>query len=401
MSNYDYLEKCPICGKQVKTVISIKNRDIIGMASEYTQDVGFCRNCGFIFTQNPFSDEQFKNRYSNYSKFEFDDNEYFLDESESYKKRCYRQKEFIKRTIDYNDFDSILEIGAASGFNLSIYSDKQTYGIEPSKQNVDNAKKYYNIKMFCGMFEEFNKQFFGEGVKYNLVFSSMSLEHIVNPLKFIQTVSHYCDKYMFIEVPTFDYKISNEPFGMFCEEHVNMFTLESLQKLMNVCGYQLIDVDFIFSINETLPAGYPSMSTLWKKTNLIKPYIFVNNSEIILHRYIEDSKQILDKIDKCIDSVSDKERLAIWGTGHHASMLYENTCLKNKHIVKIFDSDKKKTGLCMFNCTIEPFDEKYIVYHEIDCILVATYTAMKPISKILEKYSNEIKIILLYEINNI
>ncbi len=60
----------------------------------------------------------------------------------------------------------------------------------------------------------------------------MVLEHIVDPAKFISDCSEIDSKYIFIDVPTLDVKPVEEPMGMFCEEHVNIFTLDSICELM-------------------------------------------------------------------------------------------------------------------------------------------------------------------------
>lgn len=388
------INNCCICGKNVKDVINIKNRDIIGMAETYEQIISICPSCGFIFTKNPFSPQKLKERYQNFSKFEYDNNDYVFEENEFYRKSCLRQQQFIYRNIDSNQIKSILEIGASSGYNLSLYPELKRYGVEPSKINVHNAKVKYNVDLFCGMFDDFYNDITNGEHGYDLIFMSMTLEHIINPSELISKLDKLCNGYMFIEVPTFDYKFVNEPYGMFCEEHVNMFTFESLQALMNRYGYMCINAEMNFELSRTLPAGYPGMTTLWKKAKNCKNYIPSYSSEELLNKYILTSKKELNRIGKIIDKINNNERLAIWGTGHHASMLYENTSLKEKNIVKIFDSDKRKIGMSMFGVSIENFDEKYILNKNITAILIASYTAQTSISNILNKYN--INIIKLY-----
>lgn len=81
----DRICMCNICGGAIKTFYKIKNIELIGMAEEYVQEISLCVNCGFIFTQNPFEEEKLNNRYKNFSKFEFDNQSYILDEAVTYK----------------------------------------------------------------------------------------------------------------------------------------------------------------------------------------------------------------------------------------------------------------------------------------------------------------------------
>ena len=143
------IDRCNICGGKVEVQYKLKNKDLIGMAEDYTQEVAICPHCGFIFTRNPFTVEQLNNRYKNFSKFEYDDESYILDESQGYKIGSQEQKHFIERNIHLNDVHSVLEIGAASGYNLSLYtSQASVYGVEPSKINCKNAMDRYGVQCF-------------------------------------------------------------------------------------------------------------------------------------------------------------------------------------------------------------------------------------------------------------
>ncbi len=390
------IEKCNICGEGCIDKFKLKFNDIVGMADRYEQRIGVCSACGFIFTKNPFDDEQLSNRYKNHSKFEFDAEDYILSESEDYKIRSLRQKQFIERVIGLDKVDSILEVGAASGYNLGLYKECKVYGIEPSSVNCKNAKKYYDVDMFCGMFDEFWEK--NKGEKYSLIFLSHVLEHLVNPKDFVEKCSKINDAYFFIEVPTLDYKFVDEPYGMFCEEHVNIFTLESLEKLMGACGYELMNADIIIGVEQSLPAGWPAVSTIWKKSNKIKYHQMAAKSEFLLENYINQSDALMLHIKDTVDRIDNNKKLAIWGTGHHASMLLANTSLLEKNIVKVYDSDKRKEGVSFGGAVITPFDAEDIKNGTVETILVATYTAQKALVKILEPYKDKVEVVTLYDL---
>lgn len=314
------------------------------MEEAYTQCISVCPNCGFIFTKNPFSSEQLNNRYKMYSKYEFDDKDYFLEEADSYRLRSQRQKNFIKRVI--GDVRSILEVGAASGYNLSLYKECDVFGVEPSAINCINAKRKYGIEMFCGVFDEFYAKK-ADDLKYDIVFLSHVLEHIINPVDFVKKCAEMNNRFLFIEVPTFDYKFINEPYGMFCEEHVNMFTLESLENLMKKCGYALLNADIILGIEQNLPAGFSARLTIWEKREVISTHRMVQNSEVNLENYIAQSQKEMLRINSIIDEISDNVKLAIWGTGHHASMLLANTNLDKKILLEYMIQIRKSKGLIL------------------------------------------------------
>lgn len=398
MMDKGMIQHCNCCGKNIKDIFRIKFEDIIGMADKYEQIIGMCSECGFIFTKNPFEQSLLDNRYKNYSKFEFDDETYILDESHDYKLRSQRQFQFIDRAVGIENIKSIFEVGASSGYNLSLYKTRcRCLGVEPSIKNCKNAKRIYDIEMFSGTFEEYMNENIEE--EFDLIFLSMVLEHLVNPVDFIKICSKINSKYIFIEVPILDYKFVDEPYGIFCEEHVNLFTMESLQKIMRKCGYRLINADMILGLEQTLPAGFPSAATIWEKSKEeIRIHKSIISSECLLQRYLEDCNIEMKRIAEIIEKIPSNRKLAVWGTGHHASMLLANTDLKEKNIVRVWDSDERKWGEKMANINISPFSEKDIESRQVEAVLLATYTAQKSLEKILIDGEYNIEFIKLYDI---
>ena len=390
--------KCNICGNEVKTSYSLKYIDLLGSGQhEYYQNVAVCPNCGYIFTQNPFSSEQLESRYSKMSKFEYDVDSYQYVVKDNLRHQCIRQKNFIEENV--TDYASIFEVGAASGYNLSIYKMRRG-GVEPSSLNCALAKKNYGVDLYNGMFSEYYSSV-GTNRKYDLVFLSMVLEHIVNPFDFICQCGEICEKYIFVEVPTLDYKYIEEPFGMFCEEHVSMFTLESLTYMMNHAGFSLINKEIIFEDNLYLPAGYPAIASIWKKEdmtiddNKLKPEI---SSEDCFKNYVKNNEMYLETVKDKINLIPDDIKLAIWGVGHHVSMLLANTRLSVKNIVRVYDSDKRKEGSKIAGIPIHPFDLNDIRTGDVEAILITTYTAQKSIDDCLKSLNINIPIYKLYDI---
>ena len=384
------IENCCICETRTETVYTLKFLEVFGMAEEYEQKINICPQCGFIFTKNPFDAELLENRYKNLSKFEFDGNNKVMEEDISYKKRCYRQYNFIKDNI--GKIDSIFEVGCASGFNLNIYAGGgvNVFGIEPSEINIHSCKDKYGISLFHGMFNEY-KESIGKTKKYDLVFLSHVLEHIVNPYKFIFDLSEINSRYIFVEVPSLDYKFCDEPFGMFAEEHVNYFTYDNLRKLMGAVGYRIVDANIYFCADADIPAGYPCISTIWEKNSfegkisLTSEMPSVFNGKELLTQYIKKSEEKDKRINAIIDEIADNKRIAVWGTGHHTSRMLGMTNLKNKNIIKFYDGDIRKKGVEYYNRKIQNFNPKDLETGEIEMIVISTYVAQKAIENILLK----------------
>ena len=286
-----------------------------------------------------------------------------------------------------------MEIGAASGYNLSLYADKKRLGIEPSALNCRLAKKNYGVDMFNGLWSEFFES--NRGETFDLIFTSHMLEHIVDPMKFIQECASICNRYMFIEVPCLDIKFLDEPYGMFCDEHVNIFTIQSLWHLMNNAGFSMVNFELVSDMNSFTPAGYPALSSIWKKSPETKP---IYDSGDCLGRYLHENEILLQHVRKKIDLIPADEKLALWGISNHAAKLLANTSLADKKIVRVYDSDKRKHGFKIMNLPITPFDKEDVLSGEVDAILITTYTAQRAISKAVESMNLPCKVHKLYDI---
>lgn len=389
------INQCCICGQKVRTLHQLRFKDIVGMASEYTQYIGYCDLCDFVFTQNPFSEQQLTNRYTNFSKFEYDAKNYIGGDDEGYKRRSVHQKQFIYQNC--SDIKSVLDIGASSGYNLSLYLEEgcTVLGIEPSPLNCELAEKKYQVNMFTGVFADYYEKYSSNN-QLDLIILSHVLEHIVNPLDIISKCREINQKYIYIEVPTFDYKSVNEPYGMFADEHVNYFTLQSLNKLMTSAGYTLINAEILLEPDSCLPAGYPALSTIWRVTAQGDDLRTFCPANLVIDRYLQDSEVELNRVRDVIRAIPSNKRLAVWGTGHHASMLLANTDLLCKNIIKFYDSDTRKYSFQMGGKPIVPFCGEDIENGEIEAVLIATFTAQKPILKILQPYQNLCEVICLY-----
>jgi 2-polyprenyl-3-methyl-5-hydroxy-6-metoxy-1,4-benzoquinol methylase len=394
------IRNCCICGAESNTVYNLPFLEIYGMAEEYTQKINICPHCGFIFTANPFGGELLSNRYKNLSKYEFDRDRIIRDEKKDYLHRCNRQHSFIRNNID--QYESMLEIGAASGYNLSLYKKDgiDVYGVEPSGINVKSCKQNYGIELFQGMFQEYLTE--NPYKKYDLVFLSHILEHIVNPHQFILALSEINNRYIFIEVPTFDYKFKDEPFGMFTDEHVNYFTFEGLNNLMKSLHYENIDTNLAFDMNADVPSGCPSLLTLWQKQDVAPPIhtLTVNkmpvmSSSQLLCTYLKTSESLQKEINTTIDKIT-TNKLAVWGTGNTASRLIANSGLRYKNIVKFYDSDIRKRNTLFFGRDITPFSPDDIKKGEVDTILIASYVFQEEIYATLKESGVTCNIIRLY-----
>lgn len=393
---------CPLCGNaNIHYEGTMKYIDLLNGIGDkvYNQKIASCPVCNMVWSQNTMNIEDLDNYYKFLSKYESMDT--VMESDYSAQAMFARQKEFIDGIIE--KYDSVFEIGAATGENLNLYKEagKTVVGVEPSSNNKIYAKQKYGIKLYDMTLDKYYDQH-GCREQYDLVFISHVLEHIVNFVEFIEKAAAISRKYIFIELPILEEMEKEEaPFAAFTNEHVNYFSIPSLKLLMTKCGCSLVKCSIAENSGGSILPGYPTLVSLWKvrccSKNVAKVEHEYSASEII-QDYIKVNSMKIKRIQAIIETITKEEKLAVWGTGEHTSKLLAMTDLSSKNIIKFYDSDKKKKGMSMIGREVQPFDVRDIEGGVIETILISTYSSEKSIRKYIDslQIDKPVRIIQLY-----
>lgn len=396
---------CPLCGSfSINEEYVMNYTDLLdGMGEKiYSQEIYSCDKCNMVWVNNPIDSSSLDEYYKKLSKYE---PETIVGKQDASKEKMFkRQFAFIESRID--DYESVLEIGAATGANLNYYkiAGKRVVGIEPSTTNKQYAVEKYGIDMYDMTFDEYMEELtmnIGGDKKCDLIFLSHILEHIVDFFDFMKKAVEISNKYIFIEIPFLENMGTMlEPYGLFTNEHVNYFTFSSLKTLMNKYDCHIIASNIELNVGGESP-GYPTLITLWNKGLVADDKYMTENvlsANTLIKQYIEKSENDFQRIRELIDNIGDNEKLAIWGTGAHTSKLLSMTSLASKNIVKFYDSDKKKQLLTMLGKEIESFSKNDIENGEIETILISSFGSERIIRNSIENECIKVpfKVICLY-----
>jgi len=228
-----------------------------------------CNNCKLFFTGNS---ESIKQKIEEYYRKEFWDivgsqkalDSDFTDVDSKGKKRQWTsQYKYCKSYLQNKK--KFLDIGAGSGQTMFWFEELgfDVVGIEPDARNVEMInKKLRQGKCYSGFIENFIHD-----KKYDIIWISHVLEHLINPVEFLKKIKNNLNEngIVFIEVPNCSNKTILD-LSVYKNPSTFHFTKNTLIRLADMTDYQILRCDIFRS--PTLIEG-----AIQKITKKIKPKI--------------------------------------------------------------------------------------------------------------------------------
>ncbi len=190
----EYLEFCPLCHDESFSLFAESN--------------GFriveCPRCTLKFVNPRPSEQEIKNHFEN----EYIDDEKRVDvDFTSYReKSLHREAEAIKKLLDSGG--RLLDLGAASGYFLSCFSDSPEWdveGVEPSRYAAASAQRKYGVNVHQGFLSDQN--FAGEA--FDIITSLDSFCFHPNPGKDLREIVRILKPggFFCVEIPGLNFRL--------------------------------------------------------------------------------------------------------------------------------------------------------------------------------------------------
>lgn len=360
-------------------------------AGLYEQQVYVCPQCGFVRSGNPLREDEV-----NYLYAKGDDYTNYSD--------CSTEKpnyvERVRRCIDLlhllkMEYHSVLDIGASTGYFLSLFPDKDRMGVETSLPGVSTAKNRYHLDIFCGTFQEYFRN--NPNEKFDLVVMSHVMEHIDNLNQWMECILSVASKYLYVEVPMFRTN-AVEPFGVFAEEHLNYFVPESLLTLIQTYGYGCIHLDIDYMIPYRIANGFPMIRAVFQKGASVYRVHSAIKWQDDVREYLEWSHGTMMRLHEMVDKKLIQKKFAIWGASFQTERLLA-TQFRYGELRYIIDNSPEKQ-----NCYVWYKSKKISVVAPsleklagVDYIVISTWNNQAAIYRQICGMGAGEKAILLYE----
>ena len=228
---------CMICNSNV---------ELFSENSYLKLKVYVCKKCDFyicgenIDERNEKVSDLYNKKYWDERNSEISINSNYTDvDSEGKRRNWVSQYAYSKVHISGK---KLLEIGVGSGQSIVWFEQEgfEVRGIEPDGRNVDMI----NQLLTRGNVIQSSVEKFNDERKYDIIWMSHVLEHVVNPIEFLGEIKKkmFDDGIFFIEVPnschstTLNDSINKNP-------HLFHFSKNSLMKMVEAVGYKVIRCD--------------------------------------------------------------------------------------------------------------------------------------------------------------
>jgi hypothetical protein len=395
MKNISYIKKCRICSNlKLKEVISIKeqylsptfvrsNKKNPLSKLKFKQTLILClkkkETCGLLQmkeTVNP------KLLYTNYF--------YRSSTSVTMKKDLMNVVKYVDSQISLKKNDIVVDIGANDCTMISYFSKKtKRIGIEPA-QNIEWAHVDKKITIINDFFDEksLKKKIINNKVK---VFTACAMFYdLQEPNKFVSVIKKLLDQngIFVIQLSYLPLMLKNMNFYDICNEHLEYYSLNTLNFLMKKNGLEIFDckknsVNGGSVLVAVSHAGTRSKSERF--IQLLKSENYYNLNSIKTYKIFYN--KILKLKKKIVNFIKKESGLVIGlGASTKGNMLIQLFGIDKTILPYISEKNRLKVGLKTLGTDIELISEKKARLKKPSAMLVLPWYFKTEIVKREQKY---------------
>jgi len=258
----------------------------------------------------------------------------------------------------------VVEVGCGEGHLLRALAEclptGRYIGFDPSNAiNTGNG-------LIEGRRELFEPSRHLAGLHPDLIISRHVLEHLMNPLGFVQAISFAAswenvDTRLLIEVPCIDNVIRSGRTVDFFYEHNSNFTTNSLERLLARCAS---DVELVArSYNDEVVYGLARFQRRDAQVQFADEAIRFRDQAL---RHRESIRRDIDVL------AATGRRVAVWGGTGKAAAFINQYGLDASRFPLVVDSDVEKAGTHVPGTGQEILYRNFLIQYPVDVILIAT-----------------------------
>ena len=253
----------------------------------------------------------------------------------------------------------ILDFGCGGGGLLRALQERgftNLYGIDPSPACAEQVRAATGLPAQAGSIFAIPP----EVGKFDCVILTHVLEHVEDVAGALANLSELLtpEGLLHLEVPDAmrytDFIVA--PFQDFNTEHINHFSLRSLD---NACGAAGLDLvlggDRVFDSAPNMP--YPAVYGFWRLGSAPRPVVLDAELRPKIEEYIRCSRSVMDRYEMRIRALIDRSpEIIVWGTGQLTLKLLNETSLGGARIRAFIDGNPINQGRTLHGVRVEAPD---------------------------------------------
>jgi SAM-dependent methyltransferase len=379
MSDTQWYRPCQVCGEENEAIV-YRNQlaEIDGQDMSY--DVATCAHCGFHYAAYLPEPEQYQHYYRALSKYDV-----VLPASAVPAVDRYRAEQAVRFVSDVLEGkECIVDLGCGCGTLLNAFSQagwQNLHGFDPAPNAHHQAKSIYGLEgVQTGTLAEVADSQWLQNAE--LVCLMGVLEHLPELRKDLQVLCQQLGaaSKLLLEVPASERFVCEdfEPFGEFSLEHIQFFSMSSLNHLMASLGWKPLKTMIL-----ELPTGTTdSLLCLYEQgIGLMEN----EPDDTALDLYLRDSGERLETALAKIHQTHGP--LIIFGAGSHTARLlpYLSQQGCSERVLAIIDNNDNLEGKKMGRWQIHKPDELLPRYPDAT-VLVSSYRSQQAIADALQQH---------------
>lgn len=280
----------------------------------------------------------------------------------------------VEKICKEKGLKEILEIACYDGYILNELS-KRGYnvcGCDPSK-GADIAKSF-GINVYQQYFE--GSYFIKKNKFFDIILFRHFIEHVRDPVCLLSDVEQVLseDGLVIFETPNVEYYFENGSFETFGLQHIQNFSLHSVEEILGRASLRLID--YKITPENLIVVAARSGGLLSYEKSLWEKHVsgFRNNFQRNVDHFMALIKPFLEQ----------DKRIVLWGAGGFCGLLFALYGVNEKDISYVVDSDNRKWDMCFIDIGLEICPPGKLLTDTVDLIIITSMYSREIIKQIHE-----------------
>lgn len=262
--------------------------------------------------------------------------------------------DFINDNLRDREVRSIIEIGCNDVYTLNRLKNRaeKLYGIDPILKGREEEYEEDKITLMGDFFENIDLN--EMGVEMDVVLSSQTLEHVIDPKNLIRNLMDIAtdNTLFFFQFPGLEGLVRDARFDQIFHQHYNYFTLKSVVYMLEELDADLID----FRVN---PYHWATLMIAFRKKNQNRIDAFEKYKSFIVQLKREEILSQYKIFKNCMSATSNRIRALrnerLYGYGAALMLPVLDYYLEDGLSILecILDEDRNKVGKYYLNVPIQ------------------------------------------------